>query len=263
MAASKNFYSYAQDQKAVALIDIVGFGKLTQATNTSLVSAEGVFLFLENCVLPYREQMKTPGKREVPADLSANGHRYGFWYNHVLEGSVNFIYLSDSVLLYSCSLVNLFNVVSNIFGSAIVWAVPIRAAITMGDLHHSEWIERPGSGICLYGGALTKAVEQEKQMSGKALRVSISDEVYELVKGNPRLMSMVAAPGVLSTSAELKWWLNALAPHNGKSESEQLRIHFDRWFKDKNTAHWFGGPNKADAVAMVDVAEKELKSFNR
>ncbi|HWU44517.1 MAG TPA: hypothetical protein VN132_13795, partial [Bdellovibrio sp.] len=109
----------------------------------------------------------------------------------------------------------------------------------------------------------TKAVAQEKKMSGKALRVSISDEIYELVKEDPKLMSMVTVPGHLSETAELKWWLNALMPYNGKSESEQLRLHFDRWFKDKNTAHWFDGPNKADAIAMVGIAEKELQHFNR
>lgn len=42
-------------------------------------------------------------------------------------------------------------------GAAVVFGVPVRAVVTIGDLNHSEWVERPGSAVCLYGAGLTRA----------------------------------------------------------------------------------------------------------
>lgn len=152
----KSFYSYSQDKKAVAFIDILGFSHLTGKGDDG-DHAMLTFTLLENCVLPYRNSMKEgipQFSREIPADLNHSGHRDGFWYKEIPEGAVNFVYLSDSLILYSNSLTHLFRELSAIFGAAIIFGVPIRAGISMGDIHHSEWIERPGTGICLYGSAL-------------------------------------------------------------------------------------------------------------
>lgn len=80
-----------------------------------------------------------------------------FWYNEVPDGAVNFIYLSDSATLYCSSLTHLFRELRAIMGAAVVFGVPVRAVVTIGDLNHSEWVERPGSAVCLYGAGLTRA----------------------------------------------------------------------------------------------------------
>ncbi|RYZ82943.1 MAG: hypothetical protein EOP04_20990, partial [Proteobacteria bacterium] len=180
----KRFYSYDRDTKAIAHIDIIGFSSLTERFGIEESPAQLVFTFFENCILRYRESMKSAApefKREVPADLEQNGHKMGFWYHEVPDGAVNFIYLSDSAILYSSSLTHLFRELSGIIGSAIVWGVPVRATVTIGDLHHSEWVERPGSAICLYGAGLSKAAAMDKnEMKGTALRVGLSDEVAKI-----------------------------------------------------------------------------------
>jgi hypothetical protein len=266
MSKSKNFYSYAEDTKAIAFIDIIGFGQLTKKSPENL-NAESTFLFFENCIHPYRESMK-PGvphfKREVPLkDPEANGHKYGFWYNEVNEAAVNFIYMSDSAVLYSSSLTHLFRELSAIFGSAVVWAVPIRAVVTMGDIHHSEWIERPGSANCFYGSALTKAVEIEKSKSGKGMRVWLDDDVVELMRSIPDLNELIEPGTCFDSHAQLRWWRNALLAVGSKKESEQMKWHFDRWYTEKHTKNWFTGKNKIDTDKVIEYAIDDLNRLGK
>lgn len=268
MSQSKNFYSYAEDTKAIAFIDIIGFGNLTKSYSSENSPAESTFLFFENCLLPYRESMK-PGnpffKREVPLNnSSASGHKYGFWYKEVKEGAVNFIYLSDSAVLYSSSLTHLFRELCAIFGSAVVWGVPVRAVITIGDLHHSEWIERPGSAICFYGGTLTRATEIEKKKKGKGMRIWLDDEAEKLALQVPELKDLIQAKTASDENAQLKWWRQALTAAGGKKESDQLKWHYDRWFNEKCIRHWFKGPNKEDTdVAIAEAGLFTIKSWKR
>ncbi|MEK6556426.1 MAG: hypothetical protein AABZ31_14355 [Bdellovibrionota bacterium] len=264
-AKSKKFYSYPHDTKAIAFIDIVGFGALTKKFATNQELAQLVFVSHENCILHHRASMKTTEgfKREVPTDLNMEGHKQGFWYKEVPDGSVNFIYLSDSVLLYSSSVSHLVRELSSIVGAAVVFGVPMRAVITVGDLEHSEWIERPGSAICLYGSALTKAVELEKSMSGKCMRVWLDHEVVDLMKKIEPLKRLIEEPSCFQKHSELKWWEGALQGTQGRTESQELKYRFDRWFSEKHPKDWFAGENKKDAERSVAHAVAELQKIGR
>lgn len=264
---TKRFYSYDEDTKAIAHLDIIGFSSLTENYGVEDSPAGLVFTFFENCILPYRSSMKTAApvfKREVPADLSRPGHQHGFWYKEVPEGAVNFIYLSDSAILYSCSLTHLFRELSAIMGAAVVFGVPVRATVSIGDLHHSEWVERPGSAICLYGAGLTRAVTMDKEaMKGKALRVGLSEDVARLMRQLPAMDQFLIEPNEDLEICQLRWWLQALEPFQGRSESEQLRWHYKCWYSEKSTGTWFQGPNKTDADKIVEQGYQELKSLSR
>lgn len=266
MSSRKRFYSYAGDTKAIAYIDIIGFGNLTtQFTGENAPAAE-VFTFFENCILRYRESMKKGApefKREVPIAGDDSGHKSGFWYKEVPEGAINFIYQSDCAVLYSASLTHLFREVSSILGAAIIFGVPVRAAVTIGDLHHSEWVERPGCAICLYGAALTKAVKMESGLRGVGMRVVLDDDVAALMNKHHDLKWLVQAPFDRVAKHQLKWWLGAVTANRGRSESEVMESHFGRWFTDKPPKDWFEGPNCEDSKAVVARAVDELRNMGK
>jgi hypothetical protein len=268
MGTEKRFYSYADDMKAVAYVDILGFSHLTNQ-NAQEISGSLVFTLFENCVLIYRESMKQGAPdfvREVPTNLNARGHTDGFWYNEVPDGAVNFVYLSDALVLYSSSLSHLVRELSAIFGAAVVFGVPIGGAIALGDLVHSEWIERPGTGICLYGGALTRAVRLEGEKSGRGMRVFLDSSVEYLARSISGLRDLVVCPETSGDHAQLKWWLNAITANERthcKSESAELEHQFRRWFTEKNTKNWFSGMNRAETEKVVSEAVAELRSLGR
>lgn len=260
MSKSKNFYSYPNDTKAIAFIDLIGFGALTKRFGHEQDLASLVFTSHENCILYHRLSMKDKFARDVPTDLNQEGHKQGFWYSEIPEGTVNFVYLSDSVVMYSSSLAHLLRELSSIFGAAVIWGVPMRAVVTMGDLEHSEWIERPGSAICLYGSALTKAVEIEKSKSGKGMRIWLDKDIEELMRSNSNLQNLILPT---DNHAELKWWLGALQGTDGRSESQELQYRYDKWYSQKHPSKWFSGKNKDDTDASIAFAVKDLKENGR
>src|SRR5665213_1490774 len=253
MSKSKIFYSYPRDTKAIAFIDIIGFGALTKRFQTEPELAQLVFTSHENCILLHRKSMKSTSgfHREISANLKEQGHIQRFWYEEIPDGSVNFIYLSDSVVLYSSSLSHLIRELSSIFGAAIIWAVPMRAVITMGDLEHSEWIEKPGSAICLYGSALTRAVEIEKLKSGKGMRIWLDRDVVKLMKSIDGIRDLIKPAKCFERHAELKWWRNALKGTKWRNESQEIKFRFERWFTEKHTKKWFAGKNKKDTEKAI------------
>lgn len=265
MSKSKKFYSYEQERKFVAFVDIIGFGPVSKGYTDEHSPAMTLFTFFENCVLPTREFMlerEPKFVRETIVDLKHLGHADGFWYNEVPLGAVNFVYLSDSLVLYSASLTHLVQVISDIYGRAIVWGVPLRAGISVGDIHHSEWIERPGTAICLYGGALTKAVEYECAVKGAGMRIWLEPEVEATALSIGALKDLViSATG--SRPAELKWWRGALVEHKGKPESYWLDWHFNRWFNEKKVSDWFKGANLEDTKVAVAEGIKDLSNVGR
>jgi len=268
MTISKRFYSYAEDTKAIAYIDLIGFAALTKNFAGDDAPASEVFTYFENCILPYRNSMKQAGptfKREVSIAGHDAGDKLGFWYNEVPNGAVNFIYMSDSAILYSTSMTHLFRELSAVLGRMDAWAVPFKAVVTIGDLHHSEWIERPGGAICFYGAALTKAVEIEKDpgLKGTAMRVVLDNDVFGLMGADSTLKDLIQSPYDRVTMPQLKWWLGALNAHNGKNESDQMDELFGRWFTERHTKAWFGGPNCDDAKGVVARAVGELRSLGR
>ena len=251
MSKSKKFYSYEQEKKFVAFVDIIGFGPVSKGYSEANSPAMSLFTFFENCVLPIREQMlKNAPKysKDSTADRSHVGHTDGFWYNEVPLGAVNFVYLSDSLVLYSASLAHLVETLNDIFGRGIVWGVPLRAGIAVGELHHSEWIERPGTAICLYGGALTGAVELEGSVKGAGMRIWTTREV-ETFALNPDVLKELIVPSSQERPAEIKWWRGAFTAHQGEKESQLLKWHFERWFTVKwrryrSQISLFGNPKK-------------------
>jgi len=268
MGKSKRFYSYAEDTKAIAYIDIIGFGGLTKMFAGEDAPASDVFTYFENCILPYRKSMKEAGPtfiREVPIAGNNAGDLLGFWYREVPNGSVNFIYMSDSAILYSSSLTHLFRELSAILGAMVVWGVPFKATVAIGDIHHSEWIERPGGAICFYGAALTKAVEMEKdiQLKGKAMRVILSKEVVQIMNDHAHLKELLDLPYDDLSMHQLKWWRGALSPHKGKPESHWLEWYFARWFTEKHTKDWFTGNGCQDSKSVIKRAVSDLENLGR
>lgn len=268
LSKSKNFYSYDEDTKAVAFLDIIGFSKLTAiASKESPLGPAGLALcFFENSILPYRElMMRNTFKREIPAAVTDQDLEYKstyVWHQEIPEGAVNFAYMSDCAVIYSNSLTHLFDILSAIFGSAITWAVPIRAGISIGPLHHSEWIERPGMGVSLYGSALTRAVELEKSVKGAGMRIWLESEVVKFATEKGLLDKIV--PAKCGKPAELKWWLGAYNPGGPrKTESAELEWQFGRWFTDKYTKDWFNGPNCRRTKSIINRGIAELKSLGR
>lgn len=270
MGTQKRFYSDAQDRKGLVHLDIVGFSTLTEKIADPSSDAAVTFTLFENAVLRFRESMKQCAPaypqfvREVPVDKQLNGHRYGWWYKEVPQGAVNFIYLSDTVILYSSSLTHLFRETSGIMGAALAYGVPIRGAVTLGDLHHSEWLDRPGSAICLYGSALTRAAHMDKTVLKKrALRIALDSEVVALMQSIPGLAGMVQQATSVTPFDQLCWWQGAFVPGALGSESDTLKNFYERWFTEHSTKDWFSGPNKADADMAVEEAFQALKNLGR
>lgn len=267
MAKDKNFYSYDEDTKAVAFLDIIGFSKLTTIASKDPLGPAGLALcFFENSILPYREMMKrNTFKREIPTAVTGQDFEFkssSVWHREIPEGAVNFAYMSDCAILYSNSLTHLFDILSAIYGSAITWAVPIRAGVSVGALHHSEWIERPGTGVSLYGAALTRAVELEKSVKGAGMRIWLEPEVLNIAAQCGLENKIVR--GRCGKPAELKWWLGAYNSGGPrKTESSELEWQFERWFTEKYTKDWFGGPNCRRTKQIVKRAVAELKALDR
>lgn len=93
-------YSYLQDIKAVAFLDILGFSKLTSNGKDEFETAYWLFV---NAIEPYRDAMSRPYNRiarDVPIDPKLLSDRSSFWYKHHVQGSVGFQCTSDSVVSY-------------------------------------------------------------------------------------------------------------------------------------------------------------------
>ena len=185
------------------------------------------------------------------------------WHKEVSEGSVNFAYMSDCAVIYSNCLSHLLEMLSSIFGAAITFGAPIRAGVTLGALHHSEWIERPGMGVSLYGGSLTRAVELERAVKGAGMRIWLEPEMVKLARSIGWDKKVTRAK--CGKPAELKWWLDAYEAGKcpRKTESAELKWQFDRWFTEKYTKDWFAGPNCKHTKGVVRRAVAELEALGR
>jgi hypothetical protein len=267
LAKSKCFYSYEEDTKAVAFVDILGFAKLTALVTGEPLGPAGMALnFFENSILLYRKPMLRGFKRDVPTPVTGQDFEFKsqqVWHKELPEGSVNFAYMSDCAVIYSNCLGHLIEMLSSIFGAAITFGAPIRAGVAIGALHHSEWIERPGMGVSLYGGALTRAIELEKSVRGAGMRIWLEPEVVKLANsigvGDKIVRAKCGKP------AELKWWLGAYEPGKGprKTESAELKWQFEHWFTEKYTKDWFGGSNCKHTKAVVKRGIAELEALGR
>jgi hypothetical protein len=259
----KRFYSYDEDTKAVAFVDILGFSNLTKiARIDGLMPSGTTFSVFENCILPYRKSMLQVFPRQVHATVGDAEQKAGFWHKELPVGAINFVYASDCAVFYSHSLTHLFREISAIFGAAIVWGVPLRGAIATGSLHHSEWVERPGSAICLYGDALSRAADLEKRVSGCGMRVWLDETVSPYLEKYDELKD-ITVPASQDLPGELRWWLQAVNPTDGQTESEVLRHKFARWKTEKHVSTWFAGPNAESTTRVIARAIDELQHLGR
>ncbi len=259
-------YSFTEDTKAVAFIDILGFSNISLKASTEPLGDAGLAIHLfENCIDRNRSKMMRCFPREVPIGKHVEGQNFkvaSVWHKEVPEGAVNFSYMSDCAVLYSNSLTHLFEIVSDIFGTAITRGVPLRGAIAMGALFHSESGQRPGTGICLYGDALTRAAILERAVHGAGMRVWLDPPVVELAK-NTNLGAFIRE-GSCRKPAELKWWLQAYEPGGPRqTESAEMEWQFGRWFTEKFTRKWFKGSNCRHTKKVIALAVKELRALGR
>lgn len=263
MPSSKKIYSWEEDTKAVAFLDIIGFSSLSTIQSPDDTANESaIFTYFENCILPNLGSMEVSAPREVPTDAENAEQKASFWHESVPLGSVNFVYLSDSAVLYSQSLRHLFQELATLMGGAITFAVPIRGAITIGSLHHSEWLHRPQTAICIYGQGLSRAVAVEKSVKGACMTIWLDDPIVTLAKTLGLDQWIVQRN---NEPPQLKWWEFAFdAPRcRDKKESSELQYFFDRWFTEKHTKHWFKDPHSQYARNLVQAALSELRSKNR
>lgn len=261
MSKSKRIYSYDEDIKAVGFMDVLGFANLTTASSGE--DATLAISFFENAILPYRDSMLRARPREVPTNLEERDFNFkteNVWHKEIPIGAVNFVYASDCGFFYSNSLSHIFDLFSAIFGAAIVFGVPLRAGIALGGVHHSEWNERPGLGVTLFGSGITRAVGMEKSKKGSGMRIWLHEDVVKLADKLNLGKKIVVANG--TDPAELKWWLGAVSPTGErKVESDELEYRFSRWFSEKYIKNWFKGDNCESTKTVVAKGVAELRSM--
>ncbi|PWU11640.1 MAG: hypothetical protein C5B47_00600 [Verrucomicrobia bacterium] len=265
MSDEKAFiYSYDEDTKAIAYIDILGFSQLTQQKTNEPIKSGGLEIWsMVNAIYSHKERMRCGRKRDVPVSPHCDGLSFKSQSVWPPEGSVNFILMSDCAVLYSNSLTHLFETVSLVFGAATVYAVPIRAGIAIGAVFHSELSEGSHIVHILYGEAFTRASCLERSIGGTGMRVWLDPEVEKLGESIGLVHRIIPSTSAITPiPAQMKWWLNCFGEEYEKTKTaNELERQFSRWFTEQNTKNWFKGDNMEDTKRVFQYAVEDLRSF--
>lgn len=226
----ESWWTYTWGNKRfVAFIDILGFKSVTNhfvETNFSeqnANSADIIFSLWRNC-LPSRQKL-----------------------SH--SPNINFVQMSDSVVIYTEDENILVELVGDIFGKAIVFGVPIRGGLGYGIINHAEDRERPGTFITFYGDGIKDSVETEALGSGKGMRIFLSESFLK----NSRIHNSKVIVRNDSLK-EFRWWL-----YSGL-ELEHFSTRTDLWWTEKNVGKWFSGDNRKETKNVFKMAIDELMS---
>jgi hypothetical protein len=214
----------------VAYLDILGFKSALEHTNppvdtysSETNSGNLIFSLWGNCLPPRDRFAHSP--------------------------QLNFVQMSDSLVVYGVDPDKVLGIVCDIFGSALSWGVPIRGGLGFGILNHAESLLRPGTVLSFFGAGLSNAYSTE-QAHGVGMRLLMSDDFIEhaSVEGRP-----LEHGG--RQLREFPWWLRTGIDHARFKELGDL------WWTKRIVGKWFMGPNRADAEKVFKRAHEELETL--
>ena len=208
----------------IAFLDVLGFRSAMSHMRGSSSSGELIFNLWRNCFLPVRSRLS----------ISAGS-------------MINFVQLSDSLVVYGMDPEAVLNLVCDIYGRALVWGVPVRGGLAYGELFHLEDPARPGTAITLFGAGQIDAYETEQAAKGCGMRLLLA----------PSWISKLGAPPAGSRrfrrgKTEFAWW------HRCGIDRNHFRERVDAWWNTKNVGEWFRGPNRTATERVFQTALAEL-----
>lgn len=219
---SMHVYTWGQPVY-VAFIDILGF----QAALDSASDAQDLTFGLWRNCLPLRSTL-SGGVGSDPAR------------------KLNFVQMTDALVIYGDDEARVVDLVCNVFGSAVVWGVPIRGGLGYGVVNHAEDKGRPGTIISFYGGGLTDAYRAEQSGRGRGMRLFCSDEY--LLRSSQEQARLIAG-----RLLEYPWWLRC------GLHSADFRERSRAWWKTKTVGKWFSGGQREDTKHVFERAVAELR----
>jgi hypothetical protein len=151
----------------VAWLDVLGFKSAMEHRTGHRSSGELIFQLWRNAFLPLRDKLAPK-----PQDEKSEG------------GNINFVQLSDSLVLYGQSANRMLDLVCDVYGGALVWGVPIRGGLAYGELFHVEDSARPGTAITLFGAGQIDAYETEQSAKGCGMRLFLSPSFVSQLGGS-------------------------------------------------------------------------------
>lgn len=213
----------------VAFLDILGFQSAMAHTNESsdpssnqLSSGDLTFSLWRNC-LPQRSKLTQSPK-------------------------LNFVQMSDSLIVYGDEFKSVIRLVCDIYGSALVWGVPIRGGLGYGILNHAEDKSRPGTILTIYGEGLNDAYTCEKNGKGYGMRLFLSKNL--LNNSEIENEKRIAVNEALS---EYPWWQECGVDKKHFTERSTT------WWTNKTVNKWFKGTQRDDTKSVFERAVLELK----
>lgn len=161
---------------------------------------------------------------------------------------LNFVQMSDSLVVYGDEFKSVVRLVCDVYGSALVWGVPIRGGLGYGVLNHAEDKSRPGTILTIYGDGLNDANATEKSGKGLGMRFFLSEKLIrnvDIEEQNRRNISQ----GLV----EFPWWLNCGIDKEHFAERSAL------WWTKKTVNKWFKGSQRDDTKSLFERAISELE----
>jgi len=215
----------------VAFLDILGFrsamehqAESSDLSSTKLSSGDLTFSLWKNC-LPQRSKL-THSPR------------------------LNFVQMSDSLVVYGDEFKPVLQLVCGIYGSALVWGVPIRGGFGYGVLNHAEESTRPGTVLSFYGEGLNDAYVTEKSGQGLGMRLLLSNNL--LKHSNIENEKLIKIGNDLT---EYPWWRECGVNKDHFAERVNL------WWTKKTVNKWFKGAQRDDTKVVFEKALLELKGM--
>jgi len=222
-------YVYAENV-CVAWLDVLGFkSAMNHARVGNRPSGQLIFDLWRNAFLPLRTRLT------IPADGSPDG-----------GSRSNFVQLSDSLVVYAQDPDTVLDLVCDLYGSALVWGVPIRGGVAYGELFHLEDPNRPGTAITLYGDGQIEAYETEQAAQGRGMRLFLAPSFLTQLGQSPLVRRHCCG------NPEYAWWLRCGVPR------DQFRERVEAWWTTKNVGQWFTGKHRTDTERVFSVALEEL-----
>ena len=220
------------DSVFIGFLDVLGFRSAMNHWRGHARSGELIFNLWRNCFLPVRKRLSLPGEGNAE------------------DGNMlNFVQLSDSLIVYGQDPEAVLDLVCDIYGRAVVWGVPVRGGLAYGELFHLEDPTRPGTAITIFGAGQIEAYETEQSARGCGMRLLLSPSWVSKLGQAP-----AGARKYRRGKTEYAWW------HRCGVDQAHFSERVDAWWNTKNVREWFKGPNRLDTERVFTVALAELSS---
>ena len=211
-------------------------------------------------ILGFRAAMNhiNPPVDSYSTKINSGDLTYGLWRNVLLpirerlshSPCLNFVQMSDAAVFYADSSESLLDLVSDVFGRALVWGVPIRGGLGFGIINHSEEFQRPGTLITLYGDGLVDAYQSEQSGKSQGMRLFVSRLFREQVEAGDFRQR--------GAFYEFPWWLRCGV------DVDHFEDRRNTWWGDskqgKTVGRWFTGPHRKDTEQVFNLAIEELSA---